>query len=130
MLGTGQEETHAPQQGDRDRTLPDGRFVMRARSVDRDHDVGGLDHQADAAVHLDAELVDRLVGDRGRQDISSDVDVNMRSGRAFLDFDYDAPDVVACTDAHGETLLKLALATDKRMEIGRLSLSSVPRFRQ
>src|SRR5215470_13320609 len=102
MSASGQFPTHATQRGDRDRTLPDGRFVKRACSVDRDHDVGSLDHQADAAVHLDAELVDCLVGDRGRQDISADVDANMRSSRAFLDFDYDAPDVVACTDAHGD----------------------------
>ena len=66
-----------------------------ACSVHRDHNVGGLDQQADAVV---AELVDGLVGDRGRQDIS--VDANMRSSRAFLDFDHDAPDVVRCTDAH------------------------------
>ena len=58
MSQSGQFGAHASQQGDRDRTLPDGRFVKRACSVDRDHNVGGLDHQADAAVHLDAELVD------------------------------------------------------------------------
>src|SRR5215468_2381692 len=79
----------------------------RSCSVDRDHDVGGLDHQADAAVHLDAEFVDRLACDRGRHDISADVDANMRSGRAFLDFDYDTPDVVACANAHDEFLVKV-----------------------
>ena len=60
-------------------------------------------------------VVDGLVGDRRRQDITADVDANMRSGRAFLDFDHDAPDVVACTDAH------FSLTSFQKMKVQSLS---------
>src|SRR5580698_1457397 len=73
-------------------------------SIHRDHDVGGLHHHGDMALGLDAELIDRLVGDRGRDDVSAaDIDPDMRGGGTLLDFDDGALDLVACTDAHGKS---------------------------
>src|ERR1700722_1151512 len=74
-------------------------------SIHRDHDVGGLHHHGDMALGLDAEFIDRLVGDRGGDDMAaSDIDPDVRGGGALLDFDDGALDLVACTDAHGESL--------------------------
>src|ERR1700722_15183845 len=51
---------------------------------------------------LDAQIIDRLVGDRGGHDLAaSDVDADVRGGGALLDFDDGALDLVACTDPHG-----------------------------
>src|SRR5438270_3237925 len=70
-------------------------------SIHRDHDVGSLDHDGDLTLGLDAEVIDRLVGDRGGDDLAAaDVDANMGSGRAFLHLDDGALDLIACTDAH------------------------------
>src|SRR6478736_564447 len=47
-------------------------------SVHRNHDVGRLDHHRDLALRLDAEIVDRFVGDRRRHDRAvADVDADM-----------------------------------------------------
>src|SRR6478609_946158 len=44
-------------------------------SIDRDHDVGGLDYDGDFAARLDGEIIDRFVGDRGGDDMTvPDVD--------------------------------------------------------
>src|SRR5580692_7294748 len=54
------------------------------------------------AFGLDAQIIDRLVGDRGGDDLAaSDIDADVRGGRALLHFDDGALDLVACTDAHG-----------------------------
>src|ERR1700687_59794 len=73
----------------------------RASSIHRDHDVGGLHHDGHLIFGLDAEFIDRLIGDRGGDDLAiADIDADMRGGRALLDFDNGALDLVACTDAH------------------------------
>src|SRR6202042_3664333 len=76
-------------------------------SVHRDHDVGGLYHHGHRALGLDAEFIDRLVGNRGSHDLAAaDVDADMRGCRALFHFDDGALDLVACTDAHEEILRK------------------------
>src|SRR5437879_1422542 len=71
-------------------------------SVDRNHDVGSFHHDSRLAAGLDAEVVDRLVGDGGGDDLAaSDIDADMRRGCALLHFDDCTLDLVACTDAHG-----------------------------
>src|SRR6476469_133269 len=70
-------------------------------SVHRDHDVGGLHHDGNLAAGLDAEIVDRVIGDRRGDDLAAaDIDADTRRRRAFLHFDDAALDLVACTDAH------------------------------
>jgi hypothetical protein len=57
------------------------------------------------ALGLDAEFIDRLVGDGGGDNLAlADIDANMRGGRALLHFDDGAFDLVACTDAHDGSL--------------------------
>src|SRR5436305_12362960 len=57
-------------------------------SVDRNHDVGSFHHDSCLAAGLDAEFIDRLIGDRGRDDLAaSDIDADMRRGYALLHFD-------------------------------------------
>src|SRR5262249_39572623 len=68
-------------------------------SVHRDHDIGSLDDDRDVALGLDAELVDRFIGDRGRHDLAAaDIDADMRGGGALGHFGHDALELVACTD--------------------------------
>src|SRR5271168_2189082 len=67
------------------------------------HHVGGLDHDGNVTLGLDAEVVDGLVGDRRRHDIAAaDIDANMGGGRTLFHFEDGALDLVACTEAHGE----------------------------
>src|SRR5580692_1472064 len=40
-------------------------------SIHPNHDVGGLHHHGDMALGLDAEFIDRLVGDRGGDDLAA-----------------------------------------------------------
>jgi hypothetical protein len=55
-------------------------------------------------VDLDAEFVDRLVGDRGGDDLAvADIDADMRGGRPLLDVDDGALELVVCADAHDES---------------------------
>src|SRR3954449_4589624 len=71
-------------------------------SVHRDHHIGRLDHHRDLPLRLDAEVVDRLVGDRGGHDRTvADVDTDVGRRGALRDFDDRSLDLVACTDAHG-----------------------------
>src|ERR1700712_202536 len=75
-------------------------------SVHRDHDVRGLDHHRSLAAGFDSEFVDRLVGDGRGDDLAvADIDADMRRGRALLDLDDGALDLVACTDAHDGSLM-------------------------
>src|SRR5437764_15268430 len=70
-------------------------------SIHRDHDVGRLDHDGDVTIGLDAEVVDRLVSDRGGDDLAAtDIDATMGCGCAPLPFDAGALDPVACPRAH------------------------------
>src|ERR1700688_3775539 len=74
---------------------------VRALSIHRDHHIGCLYHHGHLVLGLDAEFIDRLVGDRGGHDLAAaDVDADMRGGRALLDFEDGALDLVTCTDAH------------------------------
>src|SRR4030088_197223 len=74
------------------------------QSIHCDHDVGGLHHDDDGTLDLDAEIVDRLIGDRGGNDLAiADIDADMRGGRALLDSDDGAFDLVASTDAHDKS---------------------------
>src|SRR5262249_5149150 len=69
-------------------------------SIDGDHDVGSLDHHSDAILHLDAKIVHGFIGDRGGHDVAANIDADMRGGRALFHFHDDAPDMVACPEAH------------------------------
>src|SRR5581483_8813647 len=74
-----------------------------AWSIDGNHDVRGFHDDRHMALGLDVEFVDRLIGDRGGDNLAAaDVDADMRGGGAFLDIDHDALDLVACTDAHDD----------------------------
>src|SRR5260370_37550314 len=91
----------APLLGFQRRELPAHR-PARASSVHCNHDVGGLHHDGHFICGLDAEFIDRLIRDRGGDDLPiADIDADMRGGRALLDFNDGAFDLVACTDAHG-----------------------------
>src|SRR5258705_6755498 len=72
-------------------------------SIHCDHYVGSLDHRGDLAARLDAQIVDRFVGDRGCHDLAvADIDADVCRRRTLLDLDNGAPDLVACTDAHDD----------------------------
>src|ERR1700721_759545 len=75
-----------------------------ACSVHRNHHVGSLHHHGDVTLGPDAPLVDRLIGDRGGDDLAiADIDTNVRGGRTLRHFDDGALELVACTDAHDES---------------------------
>src|SRR5580700_12177520 len=90
-------------------TAPINTNAMRSGArmlVHSNHDVGGLHHDGDVALCLDTQLVDRLVGDRGGNDLASaNIDADMRRGRALLHFDDGALDLIACTDAHDRSFI-------------------------
>src|ERR1700677_4211280 len=74
--------------------------------VHSNHDVGSLHDDGDMAFGLDAQFIDRLVGDRGGNDLATaNIDADMRSGRALLHFDDGALDLIACTDAHDRSFI-------------------------
>src|SRR6185369_11079055 len=71
-------------------------------SVDGNHDVGSFHHDRRLAAGLDAEVVHRLIGDGGGDDLAtSDIDADMGRGCALLHLDDGTLALVACTDAHG-----------------------------
>src|SRR5476649_1841449 len=70
-------------------------------SVEADHHVGGLDDGIGLLAHLEAKLVDRLVGDRGGDDRAAHVDADMRGRGALLHVDDLALETVSRTDPHG-----------------------------
>ena len=62
--------------------------VTNTRSaVEADHHVGRLDDGVGVLPDFKPQLIDRLVGDRGRNDEAVHIEPNMRGGHAFLDFD-------------------------------------------
>lgn len=69
-------------------------------SVDRDHDVGGLDHGIGRLADRELEFVDGRVGDGGRDDRAADIEADMRRGRALGDLDDGALELVAGADLH------------------------------
>src|SRR5262245_5572258 len=80
----------------------------RISAIEADHDVGGLDDGIRLLTHLQAELVDRLVGDRGRHDGAVDVEAHMGGRRPLLDLDDPAPEAVPGADLHAG-ILRVAL---------------------
>src|SRR5882672_9602313 len=86
-------------------------------SVDRNHDVGSFHHDSRLPAGLDAEVVDRLVGDRGGDDLAvADIDADMGRGCALLHFDDGTLDLVACTDAHDESFKFPRTCTTARID--------------
>src|SRR6185312_3262631 len=89
--------------------------------VHRDHHIGRLHHDDDMALRLDAELIDRLVGDGRSDDVSAaDIDAYVRGGRALFHFDDGTLDLVACTDAHGDSFQMLGRARQRRALLARI----------
>src|SRR5262245_1077643 len=70
-------------------------------AVETNHDVGGLDDGIGLLAHLQAKLVDRLVGDRGCHDGAADVDAHVGGGLPLLDLDDLALEAVPGADLHG-----------------------------
>jgi hypothetical protein len=68
--------------------------------LDRDHHVGGLDHGNDLHALCNAQIIDRLVGDRCRDDWPTDVDVDEGRCGAFDDVDNGAFEFIARADFH------------------------------
>src|ERR1700733_5773905 len=99
------------------RARPTRSGTVRACSIHRDHDVGGLHHHGNGALGLDAQFIDRLIGDRGGDDLAvADVDADMGSGGALFHFDDGAFDLVACTDAHGGSFCMIPRMTMARID--------------
>src|SRR5713226_2860758 len=69
--------------------------------VEADHHVGRLDDGVAFLPDLETELIDRFIGDRGRDDGAIHIEPDMRGGRAFPDFDDLALEPVSGTDLHG-----------------------------
>jgi hypothetical protein len=90
-------------------TAPSNTKAMRSGArmlVYSNHDVGSLHDDGDVALGLDAQFIDRLVGDRGGYHLAvADIDADVRRGRALLHFDDGTFDLIACTDAH-ESILR------------------------
>src|ERR1700733_15001509 len=89
-------------------TAPSNTKAMRSGArmlVYSNHNVRSLHDDGDVALGLDAQVIDRLVGDRGGDGLAvADIDTDMRRGRALLHFDDGAFDLIACTDAHESIL--------------------------
>src|SRR4051794_16994128 len=68
------------------------------------HNVGGLDDGNSLVADGEAEIVDRLVGDRRGDDHAvADLDPDMRRRRAPPDFDDPALELIAGADLHGRS---------------------------
>src|SRR5262245_27553845 len=89
---------------DRDLARADLVQAHHGSAVEADHDVRGLDDGIGLLACLQAELVDRLVGDRGRDDGPVDVETDMGGGGALLDLDDPALEAVSGADLHGRPL--------------------------
>ena len=67
---------------------------------DGDEHVGGLDHHLDRLADGEAEVFDRFIGDRRGDDLTFDVNHDMRRGDAHFDFDDVAVKNIACGNFH------------------------------
>src|SRR5229473_1186290 len=81
-----------------------------SRTIDRsiveaDHHVGRLDDGVGRLADFQAELIDRLVGDRGGDGGAIHIEPDMRGGRAFLGFENRALEPVSGADLHGGLLV-------------------------
>src|SRR5262245_20193286 len=83
-------------------TSPDRTSFSRTMmsAVDADHHVGGLDDGVAVLTDPEAELLDRLVGDRRRHDGAVHVEPHMGGRRALLDLDDPALEAVPGADLH------------------------------
>src|SRR3984885_15372996 len=72
-------------------TAPSNTRAMRSGArilVYSNHNVGSFHDDGDMAFGLDAQFIDRLIGDRRGNDLTvADIDTDMRRGRALLPFD-------------------------------------------
>src|SRR5262249_13028610 len=73
--------------------------------VDRDHDVGCLDHGIGLLPHGELQVLDRLVRDRGGDQRSTNIQDDMRGRSALLKLRDLALDDVPSADLHGRLLL-------------------------
>ena len=71
-----------------------------AMNVDPDHDVTCLDDRIDRHPFGQLELVHSLVGDRGSERRTADIDANMGRGLAFFCLDDGSLELVAGTQIH------------------------------
>src|ERR1700761_8382300 len=89
-------------------TAPSNTNAMKSGArmlVYSNHNVGSLHDDGDVAFGLDAQFIDRFVGDRGGDGLTvADIDTDMRRCRALLHVDDGALDLIACTDAHESIL--------------------------
>src|ERR1700733_2262466 len=78
--------------------------LMARVLIDRDHDVGRLDDGDGGAAHLEAELVDRFIGDRRGDDLPRrDLEADVSGRGALLHVDNFAFELIACADFHGRS---------------------------
>src|SRR5258706_2264941 len=76
------------------------------RGLRADHHVRRLDHRPRRVADLEAEIVDRLVGDRCRDHgAAADLDADVRGGLALAELDDLALELVARAELHDGTLL-------------------------
>src|SRR5262249_37739830 len=89
-------------------TSPDRTSFRRTigLAVEPDHDVRRLDDGIGLLADLEAELVDRLVGDRGGDHGAVHIQPDMRGGGALLDLDDPALEPVPGADLHDDPLLR------------------------
>src|ERR1700724_576023 len=81
-----------------------GMRAAGAASVDRDHHAGRLDDRISVLALLELELVDRLVGDRGRDHVAAaDIEADMRGRLSLRHLDDLALEVVAGAGLHDVT---------------------------
>jgi len=53
-------------------------------SIDRHHDVAGLDHRVGVVTLGELQFLGGFVGDGRRDGLTADVDLDVRGGRAFF----------------------------------------------
>src|SRR3954454_15005509 len=77
--------------------------TVKSTSIDRNHDIGGLDHGGGGLAGRELELIHGFVGDRGGDDgAAAEVDANVSGRLTLLHLDDFALENVARAELHGD----------------------------